>query len=165
MSKLAVTIEGRTFEVELDIFPSFGTRFTVQVNGEEILVDVPDIRLPLAEMEWLVVGDRSYEIAFDLDLHWLRGYRGLHEVEVHDMESGIQRPRSGDGRVKAPIPGLITRILVEPGQEIESGQPIIILEAMKMENEIRASRSGTIKVVNVQVGQTVTNNDVLVEIS
>ena len=71
---------------------------------------------------------------------------------------------SRDGRVKAPVPGLITRILVQPGEKVEAGQPLLVLEAMKMENEIKAPRNGTLLQLNTQTGKTVTLGDVLAEI-
>ena len=90
--------------------------------------------------------------------------RQLHTVEVQDLNQRVARPRSGDGRVKAPIPGLISRILVEPGASVTAGQPLVILEAMKMENEIRAPFDGVVQAVGVAVGQTVLRNTVLVEV-
>ena len=61
------------------------------------------------------------------------------------------------------IPGLITRVLVEVGDQVEAGQPLLVLEAMKMENEIRSPRAGTIKSIPVAVGDRVNSGDVLVE--
>ena len=116
-------------------------------------------------MAWMVVGKRPYELVFDHDLHWIKAYGGMHQIEVRDLEAVISRPRSGDGRIKAPIPGLITRLLVEPGDEVEAGQPMLVLEAMKMENIIRANRAGTVAAIPVSPGQTVMNNEVLAEIS
>ena len=79
--------------------------------------------------------------------------------------TGSQRlPASGDGRVKAPIPGLISRVLVEPGATVSAGQPLVVLEAMKMENEIRAPFDGVVSALSVSVGQTVLGNQVLAEV-
>ena len=75
------------------------------------------------------------------------------------------RPAVADGRVKAPIPGLIARVLVAPGQTVETGQPLLVLEAMKMENELRAPRGGTVQAVKVKPGQTVTLGELMVEVA
>ena len=83
---------------------------------------------------------------------------------MQDLNQRVARPRSGDGRVKAPIPGLISRILVEPGATVSAGQPLVILEAMKMENEIRAPFEGVVQTVSVTVGQTVLRDTVLAEV-
>ena len=65
--------------------------------------------------------------------------------------------------VKAPIPGVITAILVQPGSEVSVGQELCKLEAMKMNNSIRSSRIGKIASINVSIGQHVKHNDVLIE--
>ena len=67
--------------------------------------------------------------------------------------------------VRAPIPGVITAILVHPGDEISVGQELCKLEAMKMNNSIRANRTGKIETINVSVGQQVKHNDPLLEYS
>ena len=69
------------------------------------------------------------------------------------------------GVMKAFIPGTITEVYVAVGQKVEEGDPLVVLEAMKMLNEIRAPFSGEVKVLNVEKGQHVVKNQVLVEIS
>ncbi len=165
MSKLAVTIDGCVYKVEVQLPNQGDSVFSVTVNGETLQVEVPDIHAPLEEMDWIIVDDRPYEINFDRDLHWLRAYDAIHHVDVRDLEAMVARPSSGDGRVKAPIPGLVTRVLVSVGQQVEAGQPLLVLEAMKMENEIRAPRTGTISALHVDTGQSVTRHAVLAEIS
>lgn len=68
------------------------------------------------------------------------------------------------GEVLAPMPGLILRIEVEKGQTIHVGQPLIIMEAMKMENELRSKINGTIQDVLVKEDQKVEKNDLLLKI-
>ncbi|NTW03838.1 MAG: acetyl-CoA carboxylase biotin carboxyl carrier protein subunit, partial [Oscillochloris sp.] len=87
-----------------------------------------------------------------------------HMLHVRDMEASVSRPASADTRIKAPIPGVIVRLLVEVGQEVEADQPVLMLEAMKMENEIRAARAGRVASLNVQPGQSVKLHEVLAEI-
>jgi glutaconyl-CoA decarboxylase len=69
---------------------------------------------------------------------------------------------AGAGAVTAPMPGSINDVKVKAGDKVSAGDTLLILEAMKMENEITAPVSGTVKEVNVQKGQTVNNGDVLV---
>lgn len=164
MSKLSVTIDGHTFEVSLNVPPNGHKPFTVTVNGETFGVLVPEMELPSHQPEWMIINGRPYELVFDNDLRWLKSYFGIHQVEVRDMEALAARPRSGDGRIKAPIPGLITRLLVEVGDKVEIGRPLLVLEAMKMENEIRAARSGTVAALHVSPGQGVVRGEVLAEI-
>ena len=119
----------------------------------------------MVETEWLIVDGRPYEIVFDPDLHWVKTNNSVHRVEVRDLEALVNRRHSGDGRVKAPIPGLITRLLVESGQRVEAGQPLLVLEAMKMENEICAPRAGVLSQLHVTVGQNVAHRRLLCEIT
>ena len=164
MSKIAVTVDGQTFEVSLTLGPDLSGPVTVTVDGQAVTVLLPDGDRPVDEMEWLIVDGRPYELAFDRDLRWLRAFSGIHQLELRDLEAGVRRPVSGDGRVKAPIPGLITRVLVAPGQSVEAGQPLVVLEAMKMENEIRAPRAGRVAAVHVAAGRGVTLGQLLAEI-
>ena len=71
---------------------------------------------------------------------------------------------SGSGKVEVPMQGTIVKVLVEVGQEVESGQAVVVLEAMKMENQITAEKSGTVKEVRVKAGDTVGAGDVVVVI-
>lgn len=162
MSKLLVTIDDRDYVVELQGAPGGPT--TVLVDGEPLPVTLSSYDGPEA-LEWAVVGPRPYELVLDHDLRWVQSSRGRHSVHVRDLEATLGRPVSGDGRVKAPIPGLITRVLVEAGQRVEAGQPILVLEAMKMENEIAAPRPGVVAELRANQGQSVGLHELLAEIS
>ena len=70
---------------------------------------------------------------------------------------------TADPLVRAPMPGVITAIAVKPGQQVVRGAELCVLEAMKMKNNIRASRSGTISAVHVSLGQQVQYRDILIE--
>jgi len=85
--------------------------------------------------------------------------RALRELVAHSAAAG------GDQTVVAPIPGLISRILVTTGQKITAGEPLIILEAMKMENELHAENDGIIKKILVDTGRPVEKNLPLLVIS
>lgn len=71
---------------------------------------------------------------------------------------------AAEREVRAPMPGLVLRVLVEPGQTVQEGDGLVVLEAMKMENELRAPASGTVAAVHVQNGAAVGKNDLLVEV-
>jgi pyruvate carboxylase subunit B len=66
--------------------------------------------------------------------------------------------------IRAPMPGLVLQVEVEPGQHVEAGDGLVILEAMKMENELRAPVAATIKKIHVSPGDTVGKNAVLIEL-
>ena len=71
-------------------------------------------------------------------------------------------PAAGAGKpMKSPLPGSITKILVTPGQAVKKGETLLMMEAMKMENEIKAEKDGVVAEIKVTVGQNVMNDDVL----
>jgi biotin carboxyl carrier protein len=67
-----------------------------------------------------------------------------------------------DSAIKAPIPGLVVKVNVDEGDEVQAGQSIVILEAMKMQNELRAPRDGTVATVKVKAGDSVNQGATLV---
>ncbi|MGE3163756.1 MAG: biotin/lipoyl-containing protein [Planctomycetota bacterium] len=90
-----------------------------------------------------------------------------HEVDVKD-EFDLLQELLGDAVVKrdreelvSPMPGIIRKVLVNAGETVQSGQPLLILEAMKMENEVRAPIAGRVERIHVKVDQTVAVNDPL----
>ncbi len=164
MSKLAVTIDGVHYEVEIDLNKVEDSVLHATIQGQPVRVVLPDTLGRQKGMEWIVVDDRPYEILCDPDLEWIKDQYGVHSLDLR--EAGVKRrqPDFKDGRVRAPIPGLVTRIPVEVGESVEAGQPVIILEAMKMFNELLAPRAGKIAAVHASPGQAVSRGEVLVEI-
>lgn len=93
-------------------------------------------------------------------------------VEVEDEKAALLRSLQSDkttklhsAQVRSPMPGKITRVLVSEGELIEAGQGVLILEAMKMENEIKAPSAGVVKSVRVKEADAVEKNAILIEIS
>jgi biotin carboxyl carrier protein len=164
MRKLTITIDGYTFEVELSEMPENGSGFLVMVNGEPVRLLEPDPAAHTGQAEWYLVDERPHEVVIDPALHWIQSRSGIHSLEIEDLDNEVSRPQTGDGRIKAPIPGKISQVMVVPGDEVQVGQPLLVLEAMKMENEIRAPRSGVLKVLKVAPGQRVSLHEVLAEI-
>lgn len=160
MPKLNVTVEGRVFTIELPAMMPNSKTLEAVVDGKPMQVLLDGER----KGELLIVNGRPYEVDYDRDFRWLKTSRGLHTLDILDLEAVVLRPATGDGRVKAPIPGLISNIGVEPGEQVEIGQPLMILEAMKMQNELRAPMTGIIKSIHVEIGQVVARTQVLAEI-
>jgi biotin carboxyl carrier protein len=94
------------------------------------------------------------------------GYR--FEIEVRDprrwSRKGAARGVDGVQAVVAPMPGKVVRVLITPGDEVAAGQGLLVVEAMKMQNEMKASRAGKILSVSVKEGATVTAGEVLATI-
>ena len=164
MNKIQITIDDATFDAEVQIDSTNRTSALVTIGGTTLRIVLPHDAEHDA-VTWALADGASYEVVLDPQLRWIRSSRGLHRLNVRDMETPVARPACGDGRVKAPIPGTITRMLIEQGQQVETGQPLLVLEAMKMENQIVAPRSGTVSQINVVAGQGVALNTVLIEIA
>ena len=152
------------------------TEYEVEINGESILlngepVNVDLMRSGAAELYSVLFGGRSYEMLVNSDrFNYTINVRGVQfQVQVEDerarrMNRARRLPTLPDGElaITAPIPGLVVRVLVAEGDSIEEGQPVVLLEAMKMENELRAMRGGIVKSVLVAGGQRVDQNAPLI---
>ena len=100
---------------------------------------------------------------------WVDGYRFETEAldertrAIRDISAANAAP-SGPAPILAPMPGLVIRINVSPGDQIEAGHGVVVMEAMKMENELRATTSGTVKTIKVAPGTAVERGALLVEL-
>lgn len=161
--KYFVTIAGRTLEVE--------------VNGDAVSVDgavqVAELRAVAGTpVRNLLLGSSSWIIPMEADGpgRWLVQRRGERfEVEVVDERTHYIRSLVGEGQgaagppdLRAPMPGLVVRLLVEPGAAVEAGRGLLVLEAMKMENELKAPAAGQVADIKVKPGQPVEKGAVLV---
>jgi len=143
-----------------------GTRYGIRVDGGP--VQLVEATRPQADVLSLLVEDAAWEAGlvptddgFDVELLGLR-----HQAEVVDPKRKALRLAVGGGSaaVKTAMPGRIVRILVEEGAPVAKGQPLVVVEAMKMENELKAPREGVVKRVAVRPGDTVEAGMVLVEL-
>jgi len=94
-----------------------------------------------------------------------------HEVEALDERmrairelAGLSAEKSGPAPLIAPMPGMIVRVHVHVGDVVHAGQGLVVMEAMKMENELRASTTATVKAVHAQVGSAVEKGALLLEL-
>jgi len=154
-------VDGQTHRVE--VTGSKG-RYTVAVDGRPLEVDWREVGGPFVS---LLVGGRSHHVALEPRPG---GYRVLvdnHDFAVDVLETtrdAVLAPRgpAGPARLVAPMPGRIVRVLAEPGQEVEAGQGLVVMEAMKMENELRSPRAGRVVEVHARELQTVETGFLLV---
>jgi biotin carboxyl carrier protein len=164
---LEVRVDGTTFTIEVDELPAGGLE--VRVNGRPVAVDA---RLPRSGTGSLLLDGVSYIV--DLD----EGSGEAHvvvdgeafRVQVQDRAgrrpSAVAKTGAVAGqRLVAPMPGKVVAVLVEVGQAVEPGAGLVVLEAMKMENEFRASGRGVVAEVHVAPGQAVNAGDLLVVIT
>jgi len=165
--KYSVRIGDRTVDVEVD-----GTRVTVGGEGFEAQL----APLPGTPLYHLLLADDSWTVAVQPGEgpgRWALGVVGERvEVEALD-ERSRQRPTdaapraapTGSRTVLAPMPGLVVRIEVAAGQPVAAGAGLVVVEAMKMENELRAPHSGVVATVHVAVGQAVERGAPLVTLA
>ena len=157
-----VTVEDREYEIEVD-------GDTMTVDGVPISAELAS--LPGTDRRHLRLDDRSVSLFGRLQPDgWLvelegRGFEVRVEDErarhIRDLASAAA-PLETHREVRAPMPGLIVKVEVKPGQEVDQGDGLIVMEAMKMENELRADASATVRDVLVEPGQTVNRDDLLV---
>jgi biotin carboxyl carrier protein len=138
-----------------------GDRWVVTLNGRELTVDVADV----AGRWSMLIGPRSYEVAFEPGVVVVNGR--TFPVTVADPRAAFGRRadaahRGGD--ITAPMPGRVVKVLVARGDAVAARQPLVIVEAMKMENELRAPRAGTVADVRVSEGASVEAHAVLIVI-
>jgi len=139
-----ITVNGRPFSVEVT------DEGTVLVDG--IAYDVA------VEGETATVGGHSYSIQ-------VSGLAAAASAPAPQAEPTVRHAaQTGTGAVLAVMPGKIIQVLVEAGQEVQEGDPVCVLEAMKMENEIRAHQGGVVRAVHVRSGDDVEKDQLLVEI-
>ena len=163
--RLRARVGTRVFE--LDVEPSREDRSVlVRVDGVEHRVELERV----AGETWsLLVGESSYELSLVEDREGVRVRRGGVEalVRLQDPERDEIDLAGEDGALKevtAIMPGRVARVLVEPGQEVARSQGLLVVEAMKMENEIASPRAATVRSVRVAAGQLVETGAVLVEL-
>ena len=159
-----VTVGDREFEVSVD-------GHQVSVNGEVYRAHLTGI--PETPLRHLLIGDRSFTLPFVSRGagRWEMAFQGETWVaEVVDERTrhirsltGSGVARSGGGVLRAPMPGLVVRIDVRPGDAVPSERGVVVLEAMKMQNELRTVAAVVVKSVHVQPGQVVEKGQVLVE--
>jgi biotin carboxyl carrier protein len=169
--ELIVTADGqdRTVVVEGPLPGAGEGRFRVTIDGKVHDVDGRAIR----PGTWsIVLGERSFNVELDKRRAGIAASVGASEAllqvedALHRRLAAAAQPRDkGRGEsIRAPIAGKVVKVLVAPGDNVAPGAPIIVLEAMKMENELVAERGGTVQSVHKAAGQAVDTGDLLAEL-
>jgi len=166
--KYFARIGERTYECRLE---ATNGEIWVTVEGRRLRADLRPI--PRSHTHSLLLDGRSYEFTLHEGEEGLElsGAAGLFHIEVEDARTHAARSKTVGAReaggprvLKAAMPGIVREVMVEAGREVAPGQALLILEAMKMQNEIRADRAGVVKVVHAKAGATVDKGAPLVEI-
>jgi biotin carboxyl carrier protein len=156
-----ITIDGKSYRLELERVEG---RWLSRLDGREIEVDAVLARPDVLSLR---IGNKAFEVKCERvanDLHlWVGSAR--FAAEVRDPRSLRGRARVVDDRgpkkLTAPMPGKIVRVLVTEGAEVEAGSGVLVVEAMKMQNEIKSPKKGTIQKILVSEGAAVNAGDVL----
>jgi len=163
--KYVVELNGDRHEVAVD-------GDTVRLGGETFQAHLEDVEgTPVrlvtigSEVHRVVARSGSTRGAYTL---WVDGHRFAGEAldertrAIRDITTTVRA--AGPAPVIAPMPGLIVRVSVAVGDAVQAGQGLVVMEAMKMENELRASSAGTVKSITAVPGAAVEKGTVLVEL-
>ena len=157
-----VTIDGKDFRLELE---RAETGWQCRLNGHNVEIDAVLARRDVLS---ILIDGKAYEIKREhtpTDTHlWVGSVRYL--AELRDPRSlrgrkGAGADDKGPKKILAPMPGKVVRMLVDQGQPVEAGQSILVVEAMKMQNEIKSPKKGTVQKIVAVEGANVNAGDVL----
>jgi biotin carboxyl carrier protein len=167
--ELIVTADGRDRTVVVE-GPGQDGRFRIAIDGAEQQVDARALR----SGTWsLIIGGQSYVVDLDRRRAGIAASVGTGEavLQVEDAlhkrlaSAAGARPATRGESIRAPIAGKVVKLLVAVGDHVAPGAAVMVLEAMKMENELAAERGGTISAIHKAAGQAVDTGDLLLEIT
>ena len=156
-----IAIDGTSYR--LDLSQEEGL-WSCRVDGHEVEIDAVLARPNVLSLR---LGNKAYEVKCERvggDVHiWVGSQR--FAAEVRDPRSLRGRARAmddhGPKKLTAPMPGKVVRVLLSPGTEVEAGAGVLVVEAMKMQNEVKSPKKGTIQKILVSEGAAVNAGDVL----
>lgn len=156
-----VVIDGKNHRLELNQAEG---QWMCRLDGREIDVDAVLARPDVISLR---IGNKAYEVKCERvggEMHlWVGSVR--YAAEVRDPRSLRSRGRAADDRgprkLTAPMPGKVVRVLLREGAEVEAGGGVLVVEAMKMQNEVKSPKKGTIQKIVVSEGAAVNAGDVL----
>jgi biotin carboxyl carrier protein len=163
--KYVTTVDGKEFEIEIV------DERRIRIGDRLLEVDFESVSgQPVFS---LILDGKSYEsFVYQGDEDWevlLRGRQ--YQVNVEDEREKRLRAAAGGGvaeggefHLKAPMPGLVVAVPVAEGQEVKKGQVLLILESMKMQNELKAPRDGVVDRIRVKAGESVEQKQTLLSV-
>jgi biotin carboxyl carrier protein len=160
-----VTVAGKSYRVELE---REGAAWKCRLDGRELPLDVACAQDGVLS---LLMNGKSYEVKQEItgaETNVVVGHERF-SVALSDPRSLRARRRAGGAeqgvkKIVAPMPGKIVRLLAEEGNTVLSGQSVIVIEAMKMQNELKAPKNGVLKKIHVREGAAVEAGQALAEV-
>lgn len=156
-------IGGRNCQVEVDPSDTPG-QWRIRIDGQIVEADAHLVRPGVLS---LLIGGQSYRVVLDPDTSNPALHVGSERIpyRIDDPRSLRSRRRhaAADGPVtlKASMPGRVVRVLVEQGDAVAAHQGVVVVEAMKMQNEVKAPKEGRVRELRVSAGDTVSAGDIL----
>ena len=135
-------------------------RYKFTISGNKYNVEIKSIEENIAEIE---VNGTSYRVELGKEIKTPQTPKLVRYTPPAPPKAPVLNT-PGLSLVKAPLPGTIIAIAVTPGMQIKLEEPVLVLEAMKMENNVFAEKTGIVKTIRVAVGDTVMQGDILIEI-
>ncbi len=135
-------------------------KFKFTIRGNEYEVQINSFEDNIAEID---VNGSTYKVELEEQVKTTKTPKLVRSKPVQVKESK-PKPAAGFSKILAPLPGTVFKLNVKEGDEVKKGQTIMILEAMKMENNILAEKDGTVNKIHVSEGGAVLQGDILVEI-
>jgi biotin carboxyl carrier protein len=160
--KYTATIQGQRVEIELNRLES--NTLQAEIGGRKYVLEAKAVE---PGVYWLNWNDQSIEIAVSQSLD---GYTATINgqqvgVEILDARAALRRAaqagHAGIVQIRAPMPGKVVKLLVAESDEVQVNQGIVVLEAMKMQNEIKSPKKGVVKKLDVVEGAAVNAGDLL----
>jgi biotin carboxyl carrier protein len=156
-----VTVNGRDYRV--DIEQQQDGAWSCRVNGDAILVNATHAAAGVLS---LLIGNESYEVVVNSLQQQVTIAGVRYAVDVRDPRSwstrrARARVQEGPKKVFAPMPGKVVRVIAPAGTEVEQGAGVIVIEAMKMQNELKSPKKGKVAKILVAEGSPVNAGDVL----
>ncbi len=161
-----VSLDPAAAPIEIDVEELPSGALSVRASGKPVAVDVASLRSALSvRVDGAVVDLTTEGVPPELGAI-ASGHRSYVRVESERMRSANAATKGGGGAgdrlIKSPMPGRVIKLLVAPGDDVAPGQAVVVVEAMKMENELKAKAAGKVTEVHVAVGATVESGAKLV---
>ncbi len=156
-----IKVDNKEFKVDME---QVGRDFSICLDGKEMKVEV--VHEQGAQLT-LIVDDKPFNIVLELDDQILVNDEA-YSIEILDeqiqklIKTSPKELFTKELAIKVPMPGLIIEVSVKQGDTVKQGQGLLIVEAMKMQNEMNAPRDGIVKKILVQKGQIVNSGDTLI---
>ncbi len=163
MKNFKFEINGNTYEVEIANVE--GTLAEVEVNGKKYNVTLDKEAPVVSTPKPIVTSAKPKEVTPTKAAPVKTAPKPAAPKPSAPKETASSQPSESLSAVKAPLPGNILDVKVKEGDEVKKGDVLLVMEAMKMENNVMSDASGVVRTVKVSAGDTVLQNDVLVEIA